>query len=55
MDILKSRLHTTVKPSRKRLTSLYQVVIAQWLARWLATREVPGSNPSKRDNLLISD
>ena len=25
----------------------YQVVIAQWLARLLATGEVPGSNPNK--------
>ena len=32
-----------------------QVIIAQWLARRLATGEVPGSNPSKGDNLLISD
>ena len=30
-----------------------QVVIAQWLARQLAT--MPGSNPSKGENLLISD
>ena len=35
--------------------SFYQVVIAQWLAQRLATGEVPGSNPGKRDNLLISD
>ena len=42
--------------------SNYQVVIAQWLARRLATGdkrlatgEVLGSNPSKEDNLLISD
>ena len=34
---------------------LEQVVIAQWLARQLATGEVPGSNPSKGENLLISD
>ena len=27
-----------------------QVVMAQWLARWLATSEVPGSNPSEGDN-----
>ena len=33
----------------------YQVVIAQWLARWLANGEVPGSNPSKGKHLLISD
>ena len=33
---------------------LSQVVIAQWLARWLATEEVPGSNPGKGDNLLLS-
>ena len=32
-----------------------QVVIAQWLARRLATRVVLGSNPSKGENLLISD
>ena len=29
-----------------------QVVLAQWLARWLATG---GSNLGKGDNLLISD
>ena len=33
----------------------YQVVIAQWLARRLATGEVPGSNPGKGENLLISE
>ena len=32
-----------------------QVVIAQWLAWRPAMGEVPGSNPSKGDNLLISD
>ena len=32
-----------------------QVVMARWLARRFATREVPGSNPGKGDNLLISD
>ena len=32
-----------------------QDVIAQWLAQQLATREIPGLNPSKGDNLLISD
>ena len=32
-----------------------QVVIAQRLAPWLATGEVPGSNPGKGENLLISD
>ena len=32
-----------------------QVVIAQWLAWPLATGEVPGSNPSKGENLVISD
>ena len=32
-----------------------KVIIAQWLARRLATGEVPGSNPYKGDNLLISD
>ena len=29
----------------------HQVFIALWLAQLLATREVPGSNPCKRDNL----
>ena len=33
----------------------YQVIIAQWLARRLTTREVPGSNPGKGVNLLLSD
>ena len=28
---------------------------SQWLARWLATGEVPGSNPGNGENLLISD
>ena len=32
-----------------------QVVIAQLLARRLATVEVLGSNPGKGENLLISD
>ena len=32
-----------------------QVVIAQWLEWRLATRVVPGSNPGKGKNLLISD
>ena len=32
-----------------------QVIIAQWLARWLATGEVLGSNPGKGKNLLISE
>ena len=32
-----------------------QIVIAQWFVRRLITGEVPGSNPSKGDNLLISD
>ena len=32
-----------------------QVIIAQWLARRLATRVVPGSNPGKGDNLLIHE
>ena len=32
-----------------------QVVIAQWLALWLATGEVLGSNPGKGENLLLSD
>ena len=32
-----------------------QVVIAQWLVWQLATGKVPGSNPGKGDNLLISD
>ena len=33
----------------------YQVVIAQWLSQWLAAGDVPGSNPSKGNNLIISD
>ena len=36
-------------------TRRHQVVIAQWLARQLATGEVLGSNPGKGDNLLISE
>ena len=38
-----------------KYSHIYQVVIAQWLARRLATGEVPGSNPGKGENLLISD
>ena len=34
---------------------IYQVVIAQWLALRLVTREGPGSNPGKGENLIISD
>ena len=36
------------------LWTLYfdQVVIAKWLARQLATGEVPVSNPGKGDNLI---
>ena len=33
----------------------YKVIIAQWIAQRLATGEVPGSNPSKGENLLIDD
>ena len=33
----------------------YQVFIAQWLAQRPTTGEVPGSNPRKGENLLISD
>ena len=33
----------------------HQVIIAQWLAWRLATGEVPGSNPGKGENLLISN
>ena len=45
------------KPTSKNTSSnnTYQVVIAQWLARRLATEEVPGSNPGKGENLLISE
>ena len=34
---------------------LDQVIIAQWVGWQLATGEVPGSNPGKGENLLISD
>ena len=30
----------------------YQVVVAQWLARQLATSDFPGSNPGRGDNLI---
>ena len=30
--------------------TIYQVIIAQWLARQLATGETPGSNPGKGVN-----
>ena len=33
----------------------WQVVMAQWWARRLAIRVVPGSNPNKGENLLIFD
>ena len=36
-------------------TMIIVVVIAQWLARRLANGEVPGSNPGKGEDLLISD
>ena len=29
-----------------------QAILAQWLARQLATGEVQGSNPGKEDNLI---
>ena len=32
-----------------RIYSQTQVVIAQWLVRWLATGEVTGSNPSNTE------
>ena len=32
-----------------------QVVIAQWLVQRLGAGKVPGSNPGKGDNLLISE
>ena len=42
-------------PLTYELLNSYQVVKAQWLAWWLATMEVAGSNPCKGDNLLIPD
>ena len=30
----------------------YQVMVAQWLACWLATGEVQGSNPSKGESIF---
>ena len=36
------------------LAEVDQDGIAPWLALWLATEEVLGSNPSKGDNLSIS-
>ena len=56
-------IKATLKQARAWLTfgpkttfiTIYQVVIAQWLAWRLATRVVPGSNPGKGENLLISD
>ena len=32
-----------------------QVIIAQWLAWWLATGKVQDSNPGQGENFLISD
>ena len=34
---------------RKKFT-LHQIAIGQWLAWWLSTGEVPGSNLGKGDN-----
>ena len=31
---------------------ILQVVIAKWLARWLATGEVLGSNPGMGENVI---
>ena len=43
---------TTTTTTRCFIVSykLNQVIIAQWLSRWLATVEVLGSNPVKGDN-----
>ena len=40
---------------RAQKVSSYQVIIAQRLARQLASGDVSNSNPGKGDNLLISD
>ena len=42
---------TTITPTIK----IIGVVIAQWLARRLATGKVTGSNPGRGENLLIFD
>ena len=47
-------IESTIKITIKK-QSINQVVIAQWLAWRLATSEVPGLNPGKGENLLISD
>ena len=44
-----SHMHWSLNKNKK--VYLHQVVKAQWLAWWLATGEVPGSNPDKGDNL----
>ena len=44
-----------LKKEKKTFYFKNQVIIAQLLAWWLATGEVPGSNPSKGENSLISD
>ena len=52
---LKLTFFKWLKQKMKCTIRSYQVVIAQWLARRLATGEVLGSNPGKSENLLISD
>ena len=43
------------KQVSKKTKQKQTFVIAKWLARGLASGEVPGSNPGKGENLLISD
>ena len=37
------------------VAGVHNLIEAHWLAWQLATEEVPGSNPSKGENLLISE
>ena len=61
MNNFSKRTQTFLTPFQKMdnfsflLLMLDQVIMAQWLARQLTTGEVPGSDPGKDDNLLISD
>ena len=61
MNNFSKRTKTFLTPFQKidnfnfLISMLDQVVIAQWLAQRRATGEVPGSDPGKGKNLLISD
>ena len=55
LDVALRKKHVENETIISQFVGTNQVVIAQWLAQRLATREVPGSNPGKGENLLISE